>query len=185
MKLFIAALLGLVVLLVLGAGSILIYGVSVSNAEIGLRNLINAKQRDNKAEFDNMKHKIGEVATVSEFQFEKLKEIFTEYAKARTSGGEHALASWVKESVPNVDTKTFENLQNIIVSSRDSWTQRQKELLDQGRQHTDLLTKFPSSLILSGILGRQPIEITIVTSTATEKAFQTGKDDDTLKMGTK
>jgi len=67
---------------------------------------------------------------------------------------------------------------NIIASSRDSWTMRQKELIDLSREHNKLLGLFPGSLVFS-ILGRKPIDITIVTSSKTEKAFETGKDDDT------
>jgi hypothetical protein len=86
--------------------------------------------------------------------------------------------TWIKESIPNVDVKTFDNLQNIIVSSRDSWTMRQKELVDLSREHEKLLNMFPSGVILK-MLGHKSIEIVIVTSTATEEAFKSGKDDNT------
>jgi hypothetical protein len=36
---------------------------------------------------------------------------------------------------------------------------------------------FPSNIIL-GMLGKKPFEIKIITSSKTEKAFETGKDDD-------
>jgi len=110
---------------------------------------------------------------------EVLKDIFVSYADARTAdGNDKQLMTWVKESVPNVDTSTLNNLQNIIVGSRDAWTMRQKELVDLSREHTKLLRVFPSSLVL-GLLGRKPVDITIVTSARTEKAFATGKDEDT------
>jgi hypothetical protein len=152
--------------------------ISISNREARLRNAINAKQKDNTSEFDNMWKKIQQVAEVPQAKMASLKDIFVSYAQARganTSGG--SLATWVKESVPNVSDTTFENLMNIITASRDSWTQRQKELIDLSREHNNMLTTFPSGAVCS-ILGRQPIDITIVTSTRTDKAFQTGKDDD-------
>lgn len=152
--------------------------VSVYNNEARLRNAITAKQKDNTSEFDNMWKKIFQVAEVPQAQMAALKDIFISYAQARganTGGG--SLATWVKESVPNVDTKTYDNLMNIITASRDRFTQRQKELLDLKREHDNILTTFPSNVVC-GILGRQPIDVTIVTSTRTEKAFETGKDDD-------
>jgi len=170
---------GVVVVLVITVLICGIYGVSVHNREVGLRNTISAKHTDNESEFDNMVKKIGQSAQVTDKQVESLKEIFNEHAKARggsQSGG--SLALWIKESVPNVDTSTFNNLQNIITGSRDRWTMRQKELVDLKREHDNLLDKFPSSMVC-GILGRQKISITIVTSTRAKAAMQTGVDDDT------
>jgi len=152
--------------------------VSYSNQEATLRTAIEAKQKDNTSEFDNMFKKISQVAQVSEKQMAVLKDIFVSYADARTSDNAGQMMNWVQESIPNVDTTTMNNLMNVITASRDSWTMRQKELVDLSREHTLLLRKFPSSLVLS-ILGRKPIDITIVTSSRTDKAFATGKDDDT------
>ena len=152
--------------------------ISYSNQEATLRTTIECKQKDNTGEFDNMFKKISQVAQVSEKQMSVLKDIFVSYADARTSKSENQVMTWVKESIPNVDTSTLNNLQNIIVGSRDSWTFRQKELIDLSREHTTLLRVFPSSFVLS-MLGRKQIDITIVTSSRTDKAFATGKDDDT------
>jgi hypothetical protein len=152
--------------------------ISTSNQEATLRVAIEAKQKDNTSEFDNMFKKISQVAQVSSKQMESLKEIFNGYAQARSTGGDNQVMTWVKESIPNVDTATFNNLQNIITASRDSWTMRQKELIDLSREHEKLLRLFPSNMILA-MLGRKSVEIKIVTSGRTEKAFDTGKDDDT------
>jgi hypothetical protein len=152
--------------------------ISCSNQEAILRTTIEAKLTDNTSEFDNMVKKISQVAQVSQKQMEMLKDIFVGYADARTPDSGGQLMTWIKESVPNVDMSTMNNLQNIIVGSRDSWTMRQKELVDLSREHTKLLRVFPSSFVLS-ILGRKEVPIVIVTSGRTEKAFATGKDDDT------
>jgi hypothetical protein len=152
--------------------------ISTSNTEATLRVAIVAKQKDNTSEFDNMFKKISQVAQVSAKQMESLKEIFNGYAAARSTGGDNQIMTWVKESIPNVDVATFNNLQNIITASRDGWTMRQKELIDLSREHEKLLNIFPSNMILS-MLGRKSIEIKIVTSSRTDHAFDTGKDDDT------
>jgi len=170
--------LGTVGIAVLGIFMIAGMFISTSNAEATLRVAIEAKQKDNTSEFDNMFKKISQVAQVSSKQMESLKEIFNGYAQARSTGGDNQLMTWVKEAIPNVDTATFNNLQNIITASRDSWTMRQKELIDLNREHEKMLNIFPDSAILA-ILGRKSIEIKIVTSGRTDKAFETGKDDDT------
>ena len=67
---------------------------------------------------------------------------------------------------------------NVITSSRDAFTMRQKEILDLKREHDNLLDTQPSGLLLASILGRQKIDVTIVISTRTDNAFKSGKDDD-------
>lgn len=153
------------------------YGISINNKEVILRNTIQAKQKDNTNEYDNMWKTIAQTAQVTDAQKNALKEIFVSHAQARAVESKNLLMAWIKESVPNVDTSTFNKLISIIESTREKFTMRQKELIDIKREHDILLDKFPSSIILS-ILGRQKIEITIVTSTRTENAFKTGKDDD-------
>ena len=160
--------------------------VGVSNQEVTLRTMIETKQKDNKSEFDNMWKKIAGVAEVTQAQKDALKEILIGYANARSTGdGKDLIMKWVQESVPNIDTTTFNNLQNIIVSSRDAWTFRQKELLDLSREHTILLRRFPEGFILTSFMGRKLIDVTIVTSTKTEKVFEAGKDDDVGVFKTK
>lgn len=154
--------------------------IGVSNREVTLRTTIETKQKDNTSEFDNMWKKISQVAQVTEGQKNAIMEIMVGYANARSQGrdGAGSFVNALHEAIPNVDTTTFNNLQNIIVASRDAFTFRQKELLDLSREHTILLRRFPEGAILT-FMGRKTIDVTIVTSSRTEKAFATGKDDDT------
>lgn len=154
-------------------------GISYYNQDAVLRTAINAKMTDNTNEFDLMKKKIKQTAKVSDKQIEGLKQILVGYADARTNKeAKNQMMTWVTESVPNVDTSTYNNLQNIIANSRDRFAMRQKELIDMKREHDLLLTKFPSGVFLA-VMGKKKIDITVVTSSDTEKAFKTGKDDDT------
>jgi hypothetical protein len=168
--------IGIVVLIVLVLGGSVI---GTFNQEVSLRTAIENKQKDNTSEFDNLYKKIAQVAQVSEKSMSSLKEIVCGYAEARKGADNpNLIMNWIKESVPTVDLSTMNNLQNIIVGSRDSFTMRQKELLDLKREHDKLLRTFPSNVIL-GMFGRKEIDVKIVTSSKTEKAFETGKDDDT------
>lgn len=156
--------------------------MSWSNVERAQRNLIVAKQKDNTSEFDNLKKKINGVVSIPEAKFNALKDIFVEHAQARTSGGnkDGSLMKWVQESVPNVDKAgdIYDQVMNIVVASRDSWTQRQKELLDMKRVHDNIIDLGFRGLFLSQVIGRQKIDVTIVTSVATKRAFETGEDND-------
>lgn len=170
--------LGIVGVIVIGVIIMVSWAIGALNRDTHLRVTIEQKQIDDKNQFANMKAKIKQVAQVSEKAMESLKEIFNGYASARKSGDADKLVmNWIKESVPNVDLSTMHNLQNIITGSCDSFTMKQTELLDLKRAHDDLLKTIPDNIIYS-FFGRKPIDVVIVTSTATEEAFRTGKDDD-------
>lgn len=154
--------------------------ISAHNNEVRLRTTIESKQEDNVSQFDNMKKKIVQVAGVTEKQAEVIRDIVVGYADKRgTSAGSGDLINAVVEAVPNVDatSQTFVNLQNVITGSRDSWTMRQRELRDLKREHDMLLRKFPANIVFS-ILGREEIEVTLITSSSAKESFVTGNDDD-------
>lgn len=169
----------LTVMLALGLGVLSLggYGIGLYNQAKTLNNQYSAKISANKADFDNVTKVISQTAQVSKAQLDKLREIYNSYAEARTGkDASKAIMNWVQESVPNVDTTTMNNLQNIIVSSRNGWTERQKELVDISREYNLMLEKFPSNVIL-GFLGFKLIDPLVITSSATEEAFETKKDD--------
>ncbi len=164
---------GLAFILVIGSVLIGMYNDAAS-----LQNTYQAKISANKAEFDNLKKKISQVTQVTEMQMAKLEQLFARYAEARTSESDNLLMNWVQETVPNVDQNTFVTLQNLIIGSRNAWTMRQTELVDIARQFNERLVTFPSNLVLK-LFGFSKLDPKIITSTSTEKAFETGKDDNT------
>jgi len=160
-------------------GLVLLFGVvGMYNGQATLKNTYEMKVKDNQSEFDNMWKKIQQVAQVPEAKKNAFKEIYVEYAGARSQEGQGKLMSWVQEAVPNVDLSVYDNVMNILVASRDGWTMRQKELVDIARVYNQNLVVFPKNLIL-GMFGFDKIDPDIVTSTRTDEAFETGKDDDT------
>jgi hypothetical protein len=175
---------GLYVLLGIGVVAVFLAFMLMgwSNAERAQRNLLTAKQKDNTSEFDNLKKKINGIVSIPEAKMDALKSIFVEHAQARTSGGSQdgSLMKWVTESVPNVGDAAgiYDQVLNLVVASRDSWTQRQKEILDMKRVHDNILDLGFRGLFLTSVLGRQKIEVVIVTSVATKRAFETGEDND-------
>ena len=175
--LLIAGIVILLTLVVLYAGLSISYG----NQYVRMVNLLKAKQTDNTSEFDNMWKKIQQTAQVSEKERDSLKDIFNSYAQARTGGDNNQLLmKWIHESIPQVTPDLFKNLQNIITASRDSWTMRQKELIAMKMELDNLLETFPGSFLLS---GKPTVEIKVITSSKTEKTFDSGKDDDVNLFG--
>lgn len=169
----VAGLFGVVVLAVLMVVGMYFH---YSNSEVRLRNGIVAKQKDNQNEMDAMWKNISQTAEVTDRDRSSLMEIFNGYAKARQGGGENkSVFNWIKETCPNVSSSGFTHLMNIIVSQRDGFKFRQKELLDLNREHDNLIDTYPSHFFVG---GRGKIDVVIVTSTRTDNAFKSGKDDD-------
>lgn len=173
-KLTISILCGLGVLF-LAASMLAISAISFHNKEVSLRKLITNKQVDNKSQMDKMWKTISQVAQVNDQQKESLIEILQAYTSGRGDNG-GSLMKWVQEAVPNVDQSTFKNLQNIVVSERNGFAMRQKEILDYKREHDILLSRFPNN-IFAAVMNRSEIDVKIVTSSRTENAFETGVDD--------
>jgi hypothetical protein len=154
---------------------IAVWWVSTSNKEIGLRNMIVAKQTDNKNVYDSTWKQISQCAQVTDAQKQALLEIVVGYAKGRTGNGGGSFATSVKEVVPTMDTSTFNQLMNIITSARKQFERVQTEILDLSREHNNLIDMFPGSIVCG---GRPKIVISLVTSSRTENAFVSGVDDD-------
>ena len=147
------------------------------NRAAQLKNQYEMKVIDNTSEFDNCWKKIQQTAQVTDAQKVALREIFEGYASARNNGSSNNIMTWIKESVPNVDISVYKNLQNIITGSRDAWTMRQKELVGIAQEYNKNLVTFPSNIILK-MFGFEKITPKIITSNRTDKAFETGQDND-------
>lgn len=154
-----------------------IYAVGTYNSAATLQNTYNMKVKDNSSEFDNMWKTISQTAQIPEAKKNAFKEIYTEYAAARTSQSQNQMMTWVKESAPNVDLSTYDKLMNIITGTRQSWTFRQKELVAIAEEYNKKMVTFPSNILL-GMFGFKAIDPKVITSSRTEETFQTGKDDD-------
>ena len=85
------------------------------------------------------------------------------------------LMKFITEANPNFDIRLFEKVANSIEGQRTGFMRDQQKLIDMKREHDNVLTTMPGSLFVG---SRPPIEIKVVTSTKTEKTFETRKDDD-------
>ena len=170
-------LIGFLIVVVLGGMCIFSKGVSVYNTHIDLKNQIEAKQKANEAIFDNTWKKINQTVQVSDKYKDGLKEVLLAYTSGRSKGDSQLLMDWTKEAVPTFDSSIYKQINNVITSSRDDFTKNQEILIDLSRQHQQFIQKFPNN-VFCAILGIKEIEIKVVTSSKTEEAFNTGKEDD-------
>ena len=153
--------------------------VGTLNREAGLHMQIEAKQKANTSDFDMMKKTLSGMAEGAKFNFDKLQEIFTTHAAARTGKGGGAVMNWIQESIPNVSPDIMNKMMNVIEAKRAEFNMRQKELIDYEREHRLMFATVPDNIVLA-MFGRHPLkDVTIVTSADTKAAFATGEDNDT------
>lgn len=153
---------------------------------IGLSNTYNKKfqtgkafQKNSEVVFDNTWKKIQQQAGVANEYKTGFKEIYVAMMDARYAGdsasGKQTLMKWITESNPTFDPSLYKTLMNTIEGSRNEFTMEQKKLIDIDRELKTMKVTFPNSLVLG---GKADLEIVLVTSSKTEEAYKTGKDDD-------
>jgi hypothetical protein len=153
---------------------------------IGLSNTYNTKfvtgkafQKNAEVVFDNTWKKIQQQAGVADQYKTGFKEIYVSMMDARYAGdsasGKETLMKWITESNPTFDVSLYKTLMNTIEGSRNEFTMEQKKLIDIDRELKTMKVTFPNSLVLG---GKADLEIVLVTSSKTEEAYKTGKDDD-------
>jgi len=130
-----------------------------------------------KVDYDAMWKIIQQQAGVTEHYEESFKEIYTKLIAGRYSdkNGRGALMSWIQEDNPTFDSKLFDKLMTTIESQRSDFATRQKELISIGADYNRNRVTFPASWFIG---DRPRMEVTIITSTKTEKTYETGIDDD-------
>jgi hypothetical protein len=154
-----------------------IYWMSCVRNEVQLRNQISAQQDVNKASHDTMWKILKDKAGVTNEYKTAFADIYPKLMTGRYADRQKLLMQFVKESNPKFDTSLYKDLMVSIEAERKTFLREQKKLRDLKLAHDTLLDQPPSSWFLS---GRTHVEVVIVTSTATEEVFETGKDDQQL-----
>ena len=86
--------------------------------------------------------------------------------------------NFVLEELSIQDAIADEKLYRVVeANTPEEFLYKNAELIDLKRQHDTLLTSFPNNLYFT-VLKVDKIKINVVTSTKTEKVFETGKDDE-------
>ena len=164
-------LIGFITVAVL-AGSLIAWGVGVSNSERMLRNKIEAQQESAEIFYTKLWEILKSKAGVTSEYAEQFKEIQFGIMEGRYStGGE--MMKWIQEANPEFDASLYKDLMNSIEGERNGFFIEQKKLLDMNKQHKDMLVTFPKKLILK---DREIIEIVVLKNVVTKEAFETGTD---------
>lgn len=164
------------ILCFLGIGTIIAYFV-YDNKFVTTNNLYEAQVAQDKIVYDEMWKIIQQQAGVTENYSESFRKNYKAIMESRNYGGE--LMKWITESNPEFSPDMHKKLMVSIETYRTKFTQVQSKLISIHNELKNQLTLFPSRFFLVTIGGHVLPELNIVTSSRTENAFVTGKDDDT------
>ena len=166
-----ASVIGILVIIVV------LMGIGYKNTEIELRNQSVAQQKANEVIYDKTWKVISQKAQIADKYESAFKDIFVGLMNERYEGDEKSNPTfkWIHEQNPNFSTELYKELGDSISGLRAEFARVQNRLVDIKREHDNLLQRIPSKWFVG---GKEPLDIKIVTSTKTDKTFESGKEDD-------
>jgi hypothetical protein len=155
--------------------------ISQSNQEVELRNQFNQKITERTAFYDKMWKIISQksqIALRNDSSFRQNINIIMEGRK----DGQQVFFKWITETNPNANysevSVLYKDLSRAVEAEREGFFNQEKVLQDIKLQHDNLLSRFPSTIIMS-MLGRHHLVYKPITSDRTDRVIESGKDNNT------
>ena len=144
---------------------------------VSLKNQIDAQHTVNKSNYDTMWKKFKEMTQVTDIQAEQFKDLYTGLIEGRNQDT-GLLFNMVQEQNPTLSPEVYTNLQREIASSRNTFDNNQKKLIDIVREYNTRIDT-GTGFFFNFVFNFEPIDADklIVTSERTTNAFETNKDE--------
>lgn len=154
------------------AVGIALYWMGVYNRAMMLENKFNAIVSENKTSMDNMWKTIQQKYQLKSDYSKEMMQLMNATVAGRQGG---SLFRSTTEAMPGLDASIYKDVMATIEGKRDMFKRSQDMQIELKREHDNLRTTMPSSLFVG---GRPELKLQLVTSTRTDAAFESGKDDD-------
>lgn len=158
--------------------TVVLSGVGAVNRHVELCNLAAAQEKANQIIYDEVWKVLQQKAGILEKFADDFKSVYGAIMDARYAGeknGPGPTFKWIQEHNPSFTPEMYKDLSVAIESYRGKFSRVQQKLVDIKREDDNLRMKIPTCWFV----GNKPeIKITIVTSSKTERTFETGKEDD-------
>jgi hypothetical protein len=177
----------IIVLIVIGAFIVMTLGsvgigflmyVSIKNKHAEIHNQASAQQKANEVIYDEVWKVLQQKAGILDKFSSDFKSIYSSIFDERYQGensGQSPAFKWIQEQNPNFTPEMYKDLSTAVEVYRGKFSRTQQKLIDIKREDDNMHTKIPSLWFVG---SKKDLDINIVTSTKTEKVFQTGKEDD-------
>jgi len=163
--------------IVFGIGAFAMGYFNTVNQEAQLANQGEAQQKVCMTVFDKVWKVIDQKVQILGAYREDFKSIILGEMTQRYQGEQKGapMMKFIQENNINISTELYKEIMDCIEGQRAEFTTAQKRLIDIKLQHDNMLVTAPWNMFLG---GKKPLEIKIVTSSKTERTFETGKEDD-------
>ena len=154
------------------------YVIGVRNDAVELETAFSAQVEANKSTHDKMWKILQQKAGISAQYADDFKANFAAIMSNRYGNPDSRSPSmmlWIQEKNPEFSIDLYKDLSRSVEALRTEFDMVQKKMIDIKRVHDNLRLKFPSSLAM---FGKNELQLKLVTSGRTEKAFETGQDND-------
>jgi hypothetical protein len=151
-------------------------GISISNEEVDLRNTYNAELDHNKMVKNKTFEVVHQIANVASQYADDFIKVWATASGSRYANDKNVVFKWIKEQNPNFTPEMYSKLDNAIEANKTEFLLSQTKLRDIKKEHDNLRTKFPSSMIVG---SRKELEAYVIVSGRTTHDFQTKIDSDT------
>jgi hypothetical protein len=150
---------------------------STVNREAQLVNQGEAQQKVCMTTFDKVWKTIEQKVQILDAYRDDFKSIIFGEMSQRYQGEVKGapMFKWLTEHNINVSTELYKEIMDCVEANRAEFNTAQKRLVDIKLQHDNMLVTAPWNMFLA---GKKPLEIKLVTSSKTEKTFESGKEDD-------
>ena len=163
----------------LGALAVLaIYAFMTYSGLVGLQNSMQATFKNNQQVYSSVLIQIESTGAIAKAGTDQQIKGATEAIAARYGkDGAKGVMTWIQEQNPNIDTKLYAKVQQIVQIGYTRFEANQRTLIDKTRIYQNMVTIPPSSMVAK-IFGFTMEEIapytTILISNDATNAFQTG-----------
>lgn len=176
----IAVLVAIAIVIIGGISALSIggYVISVRNDSVELETAFSAQVEANKSTHDKMWKILQQKAGISAQYSEDFGKNFAAIMSNRYGNPDtrtNSMMLWIQEKNPEFSIDLYKDLSRSVEALRTEFDMVQKKMIDIKRVHDNLRLKFPSSLAM---FGKNELQLKLVTSGRTEKAFETGQDND-------
>lgn len=174
----IVAAIGIGIVVVIGI--FIMWGVSISNKEVKLRNLSDAQLQVIEANYDKMWKTIQQQAQITEKAKDSFKEIYVPLIEGRYSDGGGQFMKWIQEHNPQFDQTMYTKLMTSVEALREEFFQEQKKMVSIVNEHENLRETLPSSMIVG---SRDVIDFKVISSQKSKSVMTTGEENNINVFG--
>lgn len=179
---FILAVIGFVAVVALTLFGSYVSAVNYgATAEAGIK----AAYTNNQNILAQYSQKVQEVAQVPAMYTEDVTKVTQAAIQGRYGAdGSKAVFQWLKEQNPQLDSKVYTKIQQVVESGRDEFKNAQTRLIDEKRVYETSLNTFWRGMWLR-IAGYPKINLDdykVITTANTDAAFAAGKEASPIKL---